>query len=435
MRSVHSFQLLTLSLLGIITFTGCPKPSNTKTLPVVQESERPPLRILIPEDVVIGDAITRRWQSASDQRLDVVSYTTKTLSASELPEADIIIVESRWLATLAERGDIVPLPKAMTQSDSESSQEKSVSLGMNWPWAWKRAATYGQRIWGISLGVPLLVQVANGSPDAAAASQNQTLPDSQSKSDSDLEDSPWLIDRFLVVAVEFSPRPDDTSLLFQRNNCQSRLNESWLIHAASQLRDRLGPVDERTHEPPSVAWHRTLEGRATSGIGWPKSNGDQRSESDMLSIESPKRWVDSGDGLVAIITKKNRQSSTSIRFLKWLDEDEQRSAIGAADFRIQRLPENWQSRSDRPDVRRYDELLLRGLDDRLALSELQFAEAKPFRVRLDQALRKIVANPASAELEMNQCHQDWNQLTKEVGSETMKRRFALAYGLDKLKEK
>jgi hypothetical protein len=395
----------------------------------------------MPEDLAISDTVSRRWRSISDQRLDIATYQTELISASELPDADILLAESRWLATLVERGSVVPLPKAVIQSNRDSNQEKTSSLDTNWPWAWKRAATYGQRIWGIPLGAPLLVHVSRGSvatvPDSSTTPNLTSPPQAaETKSEPIAQENSWLVDRFLIVAMEFNPKPSDTSSFFQMTNGQSRLNEAWLVKAAATLRDRLGPTDETAREgTPNLAWQKVLDGRATRGIGWPKSNGDEVSlRNDGLAIEAPKRWIDSGVGLIAIITKKNRQSSTSIRFLKWLDEDEQRAAIGSVDDRFQRLPENWQPRSERPDIRRYDELLLRGLDDRLALTELQFADAKPFRKRLDQALKKIVVDPALASAELNLCHQDWNRLVEEVGSETMKRRLALAYNLDKIKD-
>ncbi len=169
-------------------------------------------------------------------------------------------------------------------------------------------------------------------------------------------------------------------------------------------------------------------------MGWPKISSEDSSASDQVSIEAPKRWIDSGSGLIAMVTRKNRQSSTSIRFLKWLDAQEQRLALGEDDNRVQPGSETWPVRSERYDIRRYDEVLRRGLDDRLAISEFQFAEAAPFRERLNQALQRIVHDPSSAAAEMNQCHVDWNQMTTRIGSETMKRRLALAYGLDRIKE-
>lgn len=433
---MHRIPFLTTCCFWLLMLVGCPKPSNTvsTTLPSIDEAVRPPLRILIPKDFAIGDKIVRRWQTISDQRLDIGTYTPAWIDAGELPDSDILIAESRWLATLVERGAVSPLPKAVGQLASDNhSPEETLSLDGRWPWAWKRAATYGQRVWGLPLGVPLLVAISRGATETTSTPNRKSTVHTQA-GEAATQRHDWLIDRFLILAAELNPQPSDTSILFQMTNGQSRLNQAWLIDATRMLRDRLGITDELAHEYPEAAWQRILDGRGEVGLGWPKVSSEDSSASDQVSIEAPKRWVDSGAGLIAIVTRKNRQSSTSIRFLKWLDAQDQRLALGEDDNRVQPGSETWPVRSERHDIRRYDEVLRRGLDDRLALSELQFAEAALFRERLNQALQRIVQDPSAAAAEMNQCHVDWNQMATRIGSETMKQRLALAYSLDKIKE-
>ncbi len=149
-----------------------------------------------------------------------------------------------------------------------------------------------------------------------------------------------------------------------------------------------------------------------------------------IDVKAMKQWLDSGRGLVACIARGSRQSSASIRFLRWLNENEQRQALSQRDRRVQSTPEFWKNASMRPDVRAYEALLLRGLETRNVVRELRFAEFEPYRNRLEQALLKIVALPESAAEEMKACHDDWNELTEKIGRETAKLRLLRAHGLE-----
>ncbi len=179
---MHRIPFLTTCCFWLLMFVGCPKPSSTvsTTLPSIDEAVRPPLRILIPKDFAIGEKMVRRWQTISDQRLDIGTYTPEWIDSGELPDSDILIAESRWLATLVERGAVSPLPKAVGQLASDNhSPEETLSLDGHWPWAWKRAATYGQRVWGLPLGVPLLVAISRGATETTSAPNRKSTAHTQ----------------------------------------------------------------------------------------------------------------------------------------------------------------------------------------------------------------------------------------------------------------
>lgn len=411
-----------VAAIGVL-LTGCPAPKPVKDVSAgaAHEAARPPLRVRLQGDESLCEATARQWQSISEQPIEVTPITESDLAASKLPAADVVVFESRWLATWAERDGLVPLPKTMLEShDSAGSAADSQVVGAAWPPTWRKAADYAKRIWGVPLGVPLSAMITS------RTDVKPTTPDSMTTDDG-------LVDRFLVEAAAGSPEVLEDGFLFYLNDGRSRLDERWLIDFSTAFGEKYHATPWLASMNPSSAWEEVAAHRVRAASGRPPSVSSTRAEvaeDKGLIVTSPKQWLDTGRGLVACIARGSRQSSASIRFLKWLDENEQRIVLSQRDRRIQVLPEQWKTASNRPEIRAYEEQLVRGLEDRNAIRELRFAEFEPYKNRLEQALRKIIDSPDSATQEMKACHDDWNQLTEKLGRDTAKQRLLRAYGLE-----
>lgn len=233
-------------LLLIVGFcfclTGCPptKPVSPTSTVDSRESERPPLRVLIMGNDPLIDVIARRWLSISEQRLDIQAMSANEIATSTSIKADVLILESRWLPTFVERGWISPLPKQVLESPADSP---AGGLRQDqWPLVWRQSATYGQRLWGIPLGVPMLAIVEQSGIQADQATTWQdriAMPKRQEvttaeKDQLSTSDS-FLLDRFLVMAASLNPNPDDSGFLFNINSGLSRLHDAWLVEAATLL--------------------------------------------------------------------------------------------------------------------------------------------------------------------------------------------------------
>ncbi len=433
-------MLRLLWILGLVgCLTGCPKSKPVE--PVAKsppaESERPPLRILVMGDAAWSEAISRKWLSISEQPLDVQSITLEAILESNSIQADVLILESQWLPTAAERGWISPLPKSVLGSslDTLSGVTSENLRQIAWPVVWRQSASYGQRLWGIPLGVPMMAIVNQSEKRLPALGtwrermrysplerDEELVP--SSKEDRVLSDS-YLIDRFLVLAANWNPQPDDVGFLFNINTGLARLDEPWLLEVVTLWGKQFSNQVEFLSMPPEKTWESVAANKSTWGWAWPPLGGESS-----VDVQTPERWVDTGRGLVATVSSKNRQSGPANRFLLWLDEDKQRQDFAALSRAIQPTPERWSVSTERADMNRYRELMKQAFDDRFVVRELRFANSQPYRQRLTEALLAIIQDPASAETALQRCAADWNQITAKLGRDLHKKRLARSFELE-----
>ncbi len=416
-----------------ICLLGCPgsKPNSPPVSKHASEAERPPLRIRVTGSNELVESVLSRWKSISDQPLDLQSVDSEKLLAAESIKADVLIFESRCLPTLVERRWISKLPKLVF--DPHPSESPSDEGNTNWPLVWRQSVTYGQCLWGIPLGVPMMVIVENSEEKSSrVATWTERISARKSKATRDLSNESrvaisdsLLLDRFLIVAASMNPQPSETGFLFNINSARSRLNEPWLSNAATTFAELYSDRSNLAGVQPDVAWELVANKQADWALAWPSSRGESSS-----NVQSSKSWVDLGYGLVASLTTMNRQSSASIRFINWLNEDAQRQEFSAHSPAIQPLPERWTTSSERTDVNRYREIMKRAFDDRFVVHELRFAESFAYRQRLIEALKRVLKDPASAEVELQKCSAEWDKITATNTREIQKRRLALTLDLE-----
>ncbi|MDZ4850730.1 MAG: hypothetical protein SGI77_15695 [Pirellulaceae bacterium] len=428
-------RLIWIAGLCIVAL-GCPspKPSTPAITTNLLESERPALRIQIAGSNELLVAMDRRWKSVSDQRLDLQSITSEQLLSSDDVTADILISESRWLPTLVERGWISTLPKSI--GASEGHEPTSDYQNSSWPLVWRQSATYGQNLWGVPLGVPMMAIVEHAKsqpllkttwPDRIV----ESTPDFAKPSSLLLESvsEAFMLDRFLVISAAMNPRTSESGYMFNLNTARSRLDESWLIEAAQVFAKLYQEYEAMAGVSPDQAWSAVANESVSWALAWPSSI-----QNSSLTVSAPRPWVDSGVGLVASMTSVNRQSTPSMRFLSWLDEDAQRQEFSRLSSGIQQLPEQWVASREHADVNSYQELLKQGFDDRFVVRELRFPESHRYRKLLLDALRKIVIDPDLAESEFKQCSAAWDQLSEQAGRDLHKRRLAKSLDLEAYRE-
>jgi len=407
--------------------------SNATNAP--SEISSVPLRIRaeLPQEVL--DAIARRWKSYSEQPIDLQpldthdmlsSYATSSGDPSSKskpqskPQADILIVESRWLATLAEYRWVRPLPSSLLEVVPNVSH-------------WKRIATYGKQVWGIPLGTNFLVSIERPEKNETLVASKDDLK-SFPPEDS-VEGSDWIVDRFLLNAAASNPSPNDSSFLFKPTGAKSRLNEAWLAQAAANF------VSAQANESSTAnlfnsaesAWEETRIGAFQQSFGWPSASKtaiemkagpakdlQNQTEQDCVVV-APKIWTDSGRTLLILIAQTNRQSAASERFMTWLSDDSQRQALAEVTSKIKPLPENQRKVSDRPDRDSYHQLIASAVNQRYVSVELQFAGADAYRQALGKALTKIVRKELGPEEAFQICHNEWESLTNQRGREQQQR--------------
>jgi len=410
-----------------------------------------PLRIQAEMSQDVLDAITRRWQGFSEQPIDLsvldnkLFYnSTKELTASSggtatKPQVDIIIAESRWLGTLAERKWVRPLPTSLADTVPAVPH-------------WERVAKYGQRLWGIPLGTNFLASIAFA--DNSALPQkgygNSTGGKDIGESIGELE---WIVDRFLVKAAAANPTPSDSSFLFKPTGAKSRLTELWLADVATSFSTEFSAQQPdvkwddqslfRLGRSAESAWELTRDGVFSSALGWPdvthqltdsnklESEEEKKTHEQKLTITAPEKWVDSGRTLLATIADTNRQSAASEIFLRWLNDDAQRLWLAEITPRITSLPGNTRRVTDRPDRDTYHQLIASAVNDRYVTIELQFDGADKYKELLGLALVKLIRGESDAIESLQSCNREWESLTNTRGRERQQKLLYRALELAK----
>ncbi len=458
-----SVLLLVTSCLLLMSAVGCTDTSSTKSTSEgdydpsestamgtlasgTSSTDSPltvshvPLRIWadLPQEVL--DAIARRWKSHSEQPIDLqpmntydlLSESTKSDSGSSKskPQADVFLIESRWLATFADLRWVRPLPSSLLQSVPNVAH-------------WRRVATYGQRTWGVPLGTNFLVSIETSEKNGTISS----APDSPKliAQDDSRESIDWIVARFLLSAAADNPSPGDSTFLFKPIGAKSRLNEAWLVEVATKFAEASTKESsaENLFSSAEVAWDGTRQGALKQAHGWPAANNHlietkSASEKDSLSqnqqdfvVTAPKTWTDSGRTLLVVLSQTNRQSAASERFMNWLNDDVQRQALAGVTSRIKPLPENQRKVTERPDRDSYHRLIASGVNERYVSVELQFAGAEPYRNALGKALTKIVRQELSPQEALRECHIQWEALTDQTGRTKLQRSLYLSLDLAK----
>ncbi len=451
--------MLSTCCILLMSAVGCTDTSTTKPAPADaanpnqslasgnSEAVNPsgvssvPLRIRadLPQEVL--DAIARRWKSHSEQPIDLQPINVDELLSSTTqkengatkskPQADIFLIESRWLATFSELKWIRPLP---------SSQLGTVPNVAHW----RRVATYGQRLWGVPLGTNFLVSIQGNERNESTSAVPD--PSQFNLQDDSRESLDWLVDRFLLSAAADNPSPNDSSFLFKPIGARSRLNEAWLVETAIKFADSASKEASVASLVSSAeaAWEGTRQGTFKQSYGWPASSkellgtqsaSERKEASEQTSREfvvvAPKTWSDSGRTLLVVLSQTNRQSAASERFMNWLNDDAQRQALAEVTSRIKPLPENLRKVTERPDRDSYHGLIASAVNERYVSVELQFAGAEPFRNLLGTALLKIVRKELSPQAAFEECHKQWEALSDQTGRDRLQRSLYLSLDLAK----
>ncbi len=323
--------LFIVGCLGI-PWLGCDTKKPEPVVERIDDSARPPLRVLFVGPQDISSSVARRWSGVSSQELDCKTISIEVFLGLERLSADVVIFPSRLVAEAAERHWIRPIgSKFLEELDAmESGSTPSFSA---WPKHWKRNITYAKRVWGIPLGVgvPLVFRassaeasndVVGGSSDLKKGQEGISLTLEQLQADSpisaspaglekligDLEGDPLavdaLLDRVLTIVASKSIVSANASLVFQSLDMKPRLGEqSW--------REAMEIMVEQAKRG-EVQWFqdhdRAVETLSNKGVGWVmaipslmesstlerngQEAGDASSKHPLTVVKFAREWIE-----------------------------------------------------------------------------------------------------------------------------------------------
>ena len=483
-RTLIRYVPKSLGLLLIIPFlllgTGCPSNSSSKPATTTKSSsnmgrgDAPPLIIGLLDGVDLETELTEGWQAFSDQRLQFVKISRQELANYEsIPTLDVVIYPANLLGSLAEQEWLATVTPALIDKVTGAKRKPGNAIDEadepstgyeTWSNRWRSIAKQGGKTLAIPLGGPCWVATMRGLDDAPLRELHQAIISSQNSAQvasskweafvtraeethknrlaSNLEDlnkrlsdrssidKRAVVNRFLWIMASSESRYRG---LFDAYKMTARINLPDFVRNAKLLH-RLAVLEPSTAlGSPDAAWESVAEGRASFGIGWPRTDGYQRAESfskDQPLVIAPFLY-NSAEGLLVSVSRKTRQSSTASDFIAWISSEDVRVSLQRKTPLVEVLDIDNDKNRVREDYREYQTL------QRLEASNIsldltpRFIFADTMIDLLGDALLDILQKPETAEARLLACKQEWDKLVIELGKERIRGSIEATTGASK----
>lgn len=470
---LHFFgRWLAISLVGF-AISGCepapPPPAPTGAAVRVKADNAPPLKILLVEAEPLQAELALRWQSFSEQGLQIQSMSRREVATQEVSTVDVVIYPGNLMGTLITGDWIAPVPNQVRDRIGGwgmllGSEGSETTTSISWPSRWRSLSLFGSKPMAVPLGAPSWV-AATRSLDGSALrklheriSSNQLTAESSkglwdeflSKAETALEGTRaererelqqylqeltpeakrFLASRYLWLVSSTESRYRG---MFDMYKLLSRWNQPEFTRAALHFR-RLALLEPSTiFASPTKAWDSVVEGDAVFGLGWPRTDNEQRlakNDAKQPLDLIPIVWNDAS-GLMASMGRRTRQSANATEFLIWLGSEDQRSSFQSKTPGVEVLEIDQDRNRVREDYREY-QTLQRLESASLTLDFIpRFFEADLFLRSLEEALVDILKAPETAEARMAQCRQECDALVDRVGREKLRSSIEAAIGYSK----
>ncbi|MEN6558128.1 MAG: extracellular solute-binding protein, partial [Thermoguttaceae bacterium] len=143
---------LALALGPFLVLVGCTKPQTepaSQSAPKKKPLENLSLRLAVVDDPAIAAAVVRlrgEWNAQTGAELQVSEIAEKDLARADLPPFDAVIAPSYWLGSLAERGQLAPVPDRLLRGAQWAGLFELLKL---------REAVWGQQAMAVPFGSPV----------------------------------------------------------------------------------------------------------------------------------------------------------------------------------------------------------------------------------------------------------------------------------------
>lgn len=452
------------------------KSANSSDRPSV--SDFPPLKIGLVDCPSLEAELSSRWASISDQPLEILKIERDAVRSSSETPIDVLIYPGSLLGTMNALEWIAPLPKPLQQRielGAKSAvvvggEDRGKGLGIDddarsaWPSRWLAISKLGKQTMGIPLGAPSWAIATRGADIAPLKELHKALVSSQSTSE--LAVGQWekflraeetrladrleenrialrgllakreTIDRRAVVSrylLIMSTTESRYRGLFDLYKMVSRLNLPEFSRNAKVL-ERLAVLEPSTiFVSPTEAWESVANGVAWIGIGWPRTDGLQRTQVGTQGGEftlSPLLW-NGADGLVVSLGRKTRQSANAAEWIAWFSTEQNRIALQQQSSLVELLELDNDRNRVREDYREYQSL------QRMEASSIsleltpRFWHADELLEPLADALLDTLEDPSTAEERFLRCKQEWDALIEKFGRDKLRASVESTIGLSK----
>jgi hypothetical protein len=446
-----------------LLLSGCDlgeKPPPTSVAAPVDESKLRELKVLLVDDALFGELLTRDWKSTSQRPFSVINITADELLGMKELAADVVIYPPALLGELAESGRIAPLDDA-TLAKRELAREDIIDL------ARVKLGNWGQRVFGIALSAPHFMVVYRSDLVAAIP---PTWREFDEMCKSAPGDAPAALDplhkesRSLVLlsrAVSRARGKNQHSTLFDVTTMKALIDQPPFVQALEEIGARCKDREEEAlSTTPAMVWEQLATGKASIGITWPAPIKSETAKVDALRFSvlpgdddyysmSEHAWkkddqvrrypVLGGGGRIVSAIRGKLGLREGANLLVLLSGKARADSLGAACKDALPIRKSQLTRAGRflgvgseETATQFAEAVVDSLTADDYLFALNLPSADRYRAALDEAIEQAIRGTKPAQECLHGAAQKWDTVTNEIGLEKQRLAYLRSLGLESI---
>ena len=467
---------LVVPLLFALTFVGCPKdaPPKQQSSQSPKNDEPEPLTVLVIEDVLIGEPLTRQWMAETSGKLTIVNRSMEALAKDDFElgrEVDIVIYPVDILGELESRSRILPLSRDVWQSDQYNKEELLRIFRSTIP-------RHRNEIWGVPLGGAMFTLVFDEkiflNPDTRVPETWEKLLEIVSQSRLNRESGfsfrlplaeGAAANLFLARSAPLIRTRGRLSTVFERSDMKPLINTQPFRKALNELKELMGDDQSQLDLTPQALFAEIAEGKTKMGITWPPSravDGDRDPAPSAVaigfaSLPGQDEWFDPRggtwnvrgeaeprqfdlvgfNGLLGSASSTSRSTKDAFGFLSWLGNKSTPLKVltfssQSGPFRASYLanPGVWFTRRlPVESALRYGDVLYANHNRDVVFMFPRIPCRQQYLRILDDNVRACLMGQLDVDSALAKIASEWEQLTDSYGRQRMIRELAKDGGL------
>jgi ABC-type glycerol-3-phosphate transport system substrate-binding protein len=446
-------RFLTLFGLGCVLLgLGCERQPSQRATQTTDPPTQVPLRLLVIDDKPLGEAISRQWQSRTENQIELRYATGEEIASARRLPADVVVFPSALLGTLAESGLISPLGEDAALNAQFAPRELLDQVRSS-------EIRWGRRIAAVPLGSPqylLLYDVDQFDrlrlQPPATWYEYQAVSEKLASSEGakpTLEPlaTGWAGQTLLARAATHVTHRDQIAALFDPQSMVPLIDQLPYVRALDELVAATALASLET--TPTDVFLRVQMGEAAMGLGFPsavtaararESNEDAAEVGFGVLPGSPdvfdfalKQWdkrstqEESGASLVGIsgrqaaVTSSANQTQAAANFVVWLSAEEissrtSPSSPSTSPFRKSQLPSTGRWFGLSPvEGRSCATAIEQSLHQKNVLAVPRIPGQAEYLAALDQAVQSVVKQEKASAEALQMAAKAWEAITDKFG--------------------
>ena len=277
---------VTLCLCGCGSKSDVNSADSTNSVEKTEIKVDGPLRILVLDDVKLGEILEREWRASSEHRVEVTYIETASL-LSQLDEGlkkldtDVVVFPSSMLGQLVEQKLLRPLPRELVNEPSYRNAEVFDLVR-------RRETLWGKQTYAVSFGSPTMVLFRR--TDLVPSAPNTWTELNQEVERLRKESLPegivplaqplargWAAHMLLARSAAYLYDSSRVSSVFDYSTMEPRIASPPFVRALEEMAAS-HTSSSKVDLTPATVLDEFLSGRAAMAITWPSASSTRESD-------------------------------------------------------------------------------------------------------------------------------------------------------------